>query len=468
MNSSAPGTYSWSYSLRANFYALTPAETYYENVLQVPNMVAKALPIMILMSVIEAVILKLTNRNNNWRLHIAVLNYSSGGLSEALNNFVFRGAELSVYIWVYDNWRLSCLAWDSLYTYFLALLGVEFCFYWWHRASHETALMWAAHSTHHSSEDFNMTVTARTSWTMRPFKWIFFIPLAFLGLPPPIFLIHQHLSYIYAGWTHNETVPKLSKVIPGLGHGIEFVFQTPSHHRVHHGANRYCIDKNYGQTFIIFDRLFGTFAEEREDEPLVYGTLGQMEHNSAIMIHVSPWVELWQKTRSMTTFGDKVRALFYGPGWAPGKPRLGDPADLPDVRGRKKVQLHLPLWFSVYMLANSVLVFFSYPEMMGRIKDVGPWLPLLTLAYMFISFTALGGLYDGRRYGAVLEVLRLLLFFGLSYWYPMFGSATTVRRVSWMNFISLLMWPVVAILTFRRAEKSSKTEPQPGEAAKRK
>ncbi|XP_037802139.1 alkylglycerol monooxygenase-like isoform X2 [Penaeus monodon] len=236
MNSSAPGTSSWSYSLRANFYALTPAETYYEVVWQVPNMVSKALPVMILMSLMEAVILKLTNRKDNWRLHIAVLNYSSGGLSEALNNFVFRGAELSAYIWVYDNWRLSCLAWDSLYTYFLSLLGVEFCFYWWHRASHETALMWAAHSTHHSSEDFNMTVTARTSWTMRPFKWIFFLPLAFLGLPPSVFLMHQQLSYIYAGWTHNETVPKLSKVIPVLGHAIEFVFQTPSHHRVHHGA----------------------------------------------------------------------------------------------------------------------------------------------------------------------------------------------------------------------------------------
>nr|XP_027224626.1 alkylglycerol monooxygenase-like [Penaeus vannamei] len=269
MNTSASGTSSWSYSLRANFYALTPAETYYETVWQVPNIVGKALPVMMLMSVIEAVVLKLTNRSNNWRLHIAVLNYSCGSLSESLYNFVFRGAELSAYIWVYSNWCLGFLAWDSLSTYFLALLGVEFCYYWWHRASHEMSLMWAAHSAHHSSEDFNMTVTARTSWTMRPFRWIFFLPLAFLGLPPSAFLIHQQLSYVYAGWTHNETVPKLSKVIPGLGHAIEFVFMTPSHHRVHHGANRYCIDKNYGQTFIIFDRLFGTFAEERDDEPYI-------------------------------------------------------------------------------------------------------------------------------------------------------------------------------------------------------
>lgn len=468
MNTSASGTSSWSYSLRANFYALTPAETYYETVWQVPNIVGKALPVMMLMSVIEAVVLKLTNRSNNWRLHIAVLNYSCGSLSESLYNFVFRGAELSAYIWVYSNWCLGFLAWDSLSTYFLALLGVEFCYYWWHRASHEMSLMWAAHSAHHSSEDFNMTVTARTSWTMRPFRWIFFLPLAFLGLPPSAFLIHQQLSYVYAGWTHNETVPKLSKVIPGLGHAIEFVFMTPSHHRVHHGANRYCIDKNYGQTFIIFDRLFGTFAEERDDEPLVYGTLGQMDRNSAIMIQVSPWIELWRKVRSMTSFSDKVRALAFGPGWTPGKPRLGDPAEVPDVRGRQKMQLHLPAWFSLYMLANSALVFFSYAEMIGRIKDVGPFLPLVTLFYLFFSYTALGGLYEGRRYGAVLELLRLLLFFGLSYRYPLFGSANTVRRVSWMNFVSLLLWPAVAILTFRRAEKGSTTAPQLDEAAKTK
>ncbi|ROT79893.1 Alkylglycerol monooxygenase [Penaeus vannamei] len=285
MNTSASGTSSWSYSLRANFYALTPAETYYETVWQVPNIVGKALPVMMLMSVIEAVVLKLTNRSNNWRLHIAVLNYSCGSLSESLYNFVFRGAELSAYIWVYSNWCLGFLAWDSLSTYFLALLGVEFCYYWWHRASHEMSLMWAAHSAHHSSEDFNMTVTARTSWTMRPFSLHGrAASLAKGGVSA------DQLSYVYAGWTHNETVPKLSKVIPGLGHAIEFVFMTPSHHRVHHGANRY----------------------------------------------------------------------------------------------------------------------------------------------------------------------------------PLFGSATTVRRVSWMNLVSLLLWPAVAILTFRRAEKGSTTAPQLDEAAKTK
>ncbi|XP_042878325.1 alkylglycerol monooxygenase-like [Penaeus japonicus] len=467
MNTSAPDPSSWAFSLRANFYALSPGETYYENVWQVPNMVAKALPVMVLMSIIEAVILKVTNRDDKWRLHVAVLNYSTGSLSEAINNFILRGAELSAYIWVYNNWGLIHLAWDSVYTYFVALLGVEFCFYWWHRASHETAVMWAAHSTHHSSEDFNMTVTARTSWTMRPFKWIFFLPLAFLGLPPPVFLIHQQLSYVYAGWTHNETVPKLGKVIPGLGHVIEFVFLTPSHHRVHHGANKYCIDKNYGQTFIIFDRIFGTFAEEREDEPLVYGTLSQSEHNSAITINISPWVELWRKVQSMTTFGDKVRALVYGPGWTPGDPRLGDPAHIPDVRKRQKVMLSLPPMFSVYMTMNSALVFFSYMEMMGRIKDIGPWLPLVNSAYIFVSYTALGGLYEGRRYGAVLEIIRLLLFFVLSSRYPMFGSATTIKRVSWINLLSLLLWPLVAIFTFRRAEKNSKIEMRPDEAAKK-
>ncbi|XP_037802035.1 uncharacterized protein LOC119596783, partial [Penaeus monodon] len=143
--------------------------------------------------------------------------------------------------------------------------------------------------------------------------------------------------------------------------------------------------------------------------------------------------------------------------------------------GRKKVQLHLPPWFSVYMLANSALVF-SYAEMMGRIK-ARAYAVTVTLGMacradhgLQLQFRtpALGRRYDGRRYGAFLEVLRLLLFFGVSYWYPMFGSATTVRRVSWMNLLSLLMWPVVAILTFRRAEKSWKTKPQPGEAAKRK
>merc|ERR1719167_1459713 len=420
------------------------------------------------MSVVEAFILKLTGRDNHWRLHIAVLNYSSGGLTQAFNNFLFRGLELSMYIYVYNNWRIQYLPWDSIYTYFAAMLGVEFCYYWWHRASHETGLMWAAHSIHHSSEDFNMTTSARNTWTMRPFMWIFFVSLAYLGLPPSIFLIHQQLSFVWAAWTHNETVPKLSKVIPGLGHVIEYIMITPSHHRVHHGANKWCIDKNYGQTFIIFDRLFGTFAEERDDEELVYGTLGQKDINSVMGIHLTPWMELWQKVKSMEPPGDKLRALAYGPGWFPGKPRLGDPNDIPDVRGRVKNQLILPPWFSIYMLVNSSLVFFSYIEMMGRIVTIGKFLPLVNLAYMFLAYTALGGLYDGSRYGAILEPVRLLLFLWLCQVYPMFASAKTTTVVSWINVGNLILWPAIAAFTFSRASKGKlvEQESQPSTRAK--
>ncbi|KAG0694340.1 Alkylglycerol monooxygenase [Chionoecetes opilio] len=119
--------------------------------------------------------------------------------------------------------------------------------------------MWAAHYFHHSSEDFNLSVATRLSITMRPFKWMYFLPLALLGLSPSA--------------EANEALTKTHKLLPGLGHIVEYVMVTPSHHRVHHGANRYCIDKNYGMALIIWDRVFGTFAEEREHEQIVYGTI---------------------------------------------------------------------------------------------------------------------------------------------------------------------------------------------------
>ncbi|ROT65210.1 putative alkylglycerol monooxygenase [Penaeus vannamei] len=141
----------------------------------------------------------------------------------------------------------------------------------------EVALLWSAHHVHHSSEDMNMFVAPRVS-IFRPFyKWAFYVPLVVLGLPPATMVVHMQLGVIYTAWTHNDTIPKLSKVVPYLGHAIEFVMVTPSHHRVHHGANKYCLDKNYGMVLIVYDRLFSTFAEEREDEPIVYGTLKQRD-----------------------------------------------------------------------------------------------------------------------------------------------------------------------------------------------
>ncbi|KAG0717575.1 Alkylglycerol monooxygenase [Chionoecetes opilio] len=191
---------------------------------------------------------------------------------------------------------------------------------------------------------------------------MYFLPLALLGLRPSAYLMHSQLSFVWAYWNHSATFPKTHKLLPGLGHIIEYVVATPSHHRVHHGVNKYCIDKNYGMNLIIWDRLFGTFVEEREDEEITFGTIEQKDNNHFLGLQADPWRELWGRVVSSKTSGDALRTLMYGPGWSSGQPRLGNSEDIPDVRGRQKHQFASSSWLSVYLTLHCFLVFLGYFE----------------------------------------------------------------------------------------------------------
>jgi alkylglycerol monooxygenase len=155
-------------------------------------------------------------------------------------------------------------------------------YYWFHRMGHgksknlnhsivlisflylEVNLFWATHQTHHSSEYYNLSTALRQGVLQTYFSWIFYLPLALL-IPPQIFLIHSQMNLLYQFWIHTDVISNLGP--------FEYILNTPSHHRVHHGRNPYCIDKNYGGVFIIWDRLFGTFAAERKNEEIAYGLI---------------------------------------------------------------------------------------------------------------------------------------------------------------------------------------------------
>lgn len=449
--------------MRAAFYALTPAEAFCGALGSTPNFLSEALPVILLLAAVEALYIRAKGRDDQWRLHEVVVNISSMGLANGSALVLFRGAELGLYTYVYENWRVATLPWDSRLTYLYALLAVEFAAYWWHRAAHEVALLWSAHHVHHSSEDMNMFVAPRVS-IFRPFyKWAFYVPLVVLGLPPATMVVHMQLGVIYTAWTHNDTIPKLSKVVPYLGHAIEFVMVTPSHHRVHHGANKYCLDKNYGMVLIVYDRLFSTFAEEREDEPIVYGTLKQRDSYDIIGVQVEPAWELWAKVRSMRTLGDMARALFYGPGWVPGAPRLGREEDVPCVKGRKKHQFNVPAWFSFYLLVNALSVFCCYLEVNSRYNEMDKWQPIVLVAYLALAYAAVGALFDGRRHGPRLEVARLLLFLLLSRAYPLFEAPAVNQAHALVCGLSLLLSPAVASASASRAARRAAAEEEKAE-----
>ncbi|MFB6305641.1 MAG: sterol desaturase family protein, partial [Flavobacteriales bacterium] len=154
-------------------------------------------------------------------------------------------------------WRIP----NTWWAYPLCLIAIDFCRYWGHRFGHEQRFWWATHVTHHSSENYNFLVSFRLSW-IQHLKVVFFVPVALMGFDPIVFFVCHQIEVLYQFWIHTEYIRKLPRP-------IEYIFTTPSHHRVHHAVNPHYLDKNYGSTFIIWDRIFGTFEPEVE-EP-VYG-----------------------------------------------------------------------------------------------------------------------------------------------------------------------------------------------------
>ena len=191
-----------------------------------------------------------------------------------------------------------------------ALLFVleDLCYYWFHRSHHELRVLWAAHVNHHSSQYFNLSTALRQTW-FTPFTGpVFWLPLAFIGFAPERILTAQGVSLLYQFFIHTEVVGKLPRP-------LEWVFNTPSHHRVHHGKNVPYLDRNHGGVLIIWDRLFGTFAAEQER--VRYGLTHDLESFNPLRIAVHEWQALGRDLASAGSLGTALRYLFAAPGWSP-------------------------------------------------------------------------------------------------------------------------------------------------------
>lgn len=229
------------------------------------------------------------------------------GIIYAVALLGIAGIVFSAYGWTYQ-YRLIDFDWQSS---LLALLGayllVDMAFYWYHRAIHVVRLGWAAHVTHHSSNYFNISTALRASFADAPMEPLFILPLALIGIDPVVLVGALSLNHLYQYWLHNQHVPKLGP--------LEWVLNTPSHHRVHHGRNiQYC-DKNFGGTFIIFDRLFGTFEEERE--PVDYGIMHPLQSRNLIWVIFHEWVAIFRDLGNAQNLRAALGYLFGPPGWAP-------------------------------------------------------------------------------------------------------------------------------------------------------
>ncbi|HEX5657383.1 MAG TPA: sterol desaturase family protein [Polyangiales bacterium] len=214
------------------------------------------------------------------------------------------------FVWVlaklYEH-RLFTIPW-SVGGYLALLFAEDLAYYWSHRTNHEVRMFWAAHVSHHSSQKYNLATAVRQSWTQPYLMWIFWLPLPLLGFSPEMILLQQGISLLYQFWIHTETVGKLGF--------FEWFMNTPSHHRVHHAVNVRYLDANHAGIFILWDRLFGTFVEEREDEPCVYGITKNIDSYNPVRIAFHEWRAMFHDVWSAPTWSAKLKYMFAPPGYS--------------------------------------------------------------------------------------------------------------------------------------------------------
>ncbi|HEX3706700.1 MAG TPA: sterol desaturase family protein [Mycobacteriales bacterium] len=266
-----------------------------------------AIPVFVLLLVVERLSYRFAPDDDKRGYH---LRDSATSLSMGLGFLVvevpWKIVSLAAYIGVYEltPLRLSPHDW---WTWVVLFFADDFFYYLYHRAHHEIRLLWASHVVHHSSQRYNLSTALRQTWT--PFTVIpFYVPLAAIGIPPWMILLEQSVSLIYQFWIHTERIDKMPR-------WFEWVWNTPSHHRVHHGSNAQYLDRNYGGILIVWDRIFGSF--EPEGERVSYGLTKNISTYNPLRVAVHEYAAIWADVAAATRLRDRLAHVTRGPGWTP-------------------------------------------------------------------------------------------------------------------------------------------------------
>ena len=258
-----------------------------------------AAPIMFAFVLIEYLIgLKKNKKLYNGKDFLAS---SAVGLGNLVLNGLIKTGIFVVFLFFFNlaPFRIPHTWWS----YIVCLILLDFCRYWAHRLAHEQRFWWSTHVVHHSSEHYNLSVSFRLSWTQN-LKIIFFLPVVLMGFHPLVFFVAHQTAVLYQFWIHTELIRKLPRP-------IEYVFTTPSHHRVHHATNEKYLDKNYGSTFIIWDRMFGTF--QPEEEQAKYGITKPVNSYNPVYLVFHAWMDLFRDVRTAKSFKEVWTIMFGSP-----------------------------------------------------------------------------------------------------------------------------------------------------------
>lgn len=415
--------------------------------------------VMILFIITELVLSYLQGRNY-YRLNVLIADVSTGVIFALIGVGVLAGA-LVVYDFVEKNYSLAAMGynlflvespftvspgfavnWQALAGWTFVVVLADLLYYWFHRHCHTFNFLWATHVTHHSTEEMNLSVAFRGNGLQRIFEYMYFIPMALLGIPWPMFLLAHRLLKVYQFWVHTRYFGKL-----GI---VETIMVTPSSHRVHHGTQIKYLDKNHGGIFIIWDKMFGTFVEET-DEP-IYGLTKPVRSFNPITVNLHVYYDIFKNLFKVKSIGDGLGLFFKNPGWKPEYLRteadvLKEPAytEKYDPKPPMGVMIYVALQAFVLMAVGLVIWLFAKMHLDDTVTLV-----IISLIIIFSLFS-INRTMEMKRWSRRTEVVRNVLFIGLFLYFLKISPLPDIEYFAvpliGLSLISLF-WIVIKRKTF--------------------
>ena len=272
----------------------------------IPNLIYWAIPFFLVSVIFEGIIIQ-RKRPLNYNIKDTLASLSMG-IGNILMDLASKLIVVFIITLLYENYRITDIPF-SWWAWLIILIAEDFCYYWSHRIGHESRFFWASHIVHHSSQKYNLSTALRQTWTGSFFTFIFFLMLPILGFHPLMIFTQMSISLLYQYWIHTELIDKMPR-------WFEAIFNTPSHHRVHHGSNPLYLDRNHAGILIIWDKIFGTFQPELEEEKVVYGLTTNIKTYNPFIIAFKEWAAVFRDAYlANTSFLNKIKYFVKPPGW---------------------------------------------------------------------------------------------------------------------------------------------------------
>ncbi len=363
------------------------------------DLVPYAIPFFILLILLE-IGWGWYTRNNTYRISDSVNSLMLGVLSTStklvlldIGGRIFSLVEQGTDIW---RWNSS-----SVWAWIGGILLYDFCYYWFHRISHEKQLFWASHVVHHQSEEYNLSTALRQTSSSFLLSWVFYLPCFFLGMPSSMFVTIASAHLIYQFWIHTRFIPKLGP--------FEWLFISPSNHRVHHGQNPEYIDKNHGGLLIIWDRIFGTFKEEDDSLPAVYGVRTVLHSWNPLWANLQIYWQMICDAWHTRNRSDKLKIWWSPTGWRPADVVARYPLEKSDLNHFVKYDVNpgpTASWLIAAHFALCLPMVVTYEALLGSLPMIYGWVYVLLLCFTFFIM----GAALQRKAGLLrLEFLRWML-----------------------------------------------------------